>query len=271
MKPASQHPAVTGNRILASRMAKNPADKKPSPGGRGSYDLDDEVLAACDTASRRVFLKWWRGRCHLIRKRHTRALSHWQGRDCLNHGGVNIDHRGSGRKQQRCERALGALVGAGQPFGRASPVGLYRLGEPVADAPARRVIVGDGIPAFADGHLSDDQAFAFQQLHGLGQVGEVGADVPGDVAHGVGRLAPFIKIAPQLGQCIQGSAFGLGHPHGLFTSCGSGGIAYRIGRTGPENSPENQNFASTLNPRGAGAFWGGVVCGTSPPQPSNRV
>ncbi len=44
MKPASKHPAVTGNRALTSRMAKNPADKKPSPGGRGSYDLDDEVF-----------------------------------------------------------------------------------------------------------------------------------------------------------------------------------------------------------------------------------
>lgn len=44
MKPASQHPAVTGNRALASRMAKNPADPKPSRGGRGDYDLDDEVF-----------------------------------------------------------------------------------------------------------------------------------------------------------------------------------------------------------------------------------
>lgn len=41
MKPASKHPAVTGK--IGARMSANPANKPTTPGGRGGYDVDDEV------------------------------------------------------------------------------------------------------------------------------------------------------------------------------------------------------------------------------------
>jgi hypothetical protein len=45
MKPASKHPAVTGGKIGA-RMARlgGEPNKPTTPGGRGGYDVDDEVF-----------------------------------------------------------------------------------------------------------------------------------------------------------------------------------------------------------------------------------
>lgn len=42
MKSASKHPAVTGK--IGARMSANPANKPTTPGGRGGYDVDDEVF-----------------------------------------------------------------------------------------------------------------------------------------------------------------------------------------------------------------------------------
>jgi len=51
MKPASKHPAVTGGGKISARLSQlggNAASKKPKPtpamGGRGGYDVDDEVF-----------------------------------------------------------------------------------------------------------------------------------------------------------------------------------------------------------------------------------
>ncbi len=41
-KPATQHPAASGK--IGARMARMPSVSQPSPGGRGSYDVHDEVF-----------------------------------------------------------------------------------------------------------------------------------------------------------------------------------------------------------------------------------
>lgn len=84
MKPASKHPAVIGDR-LSSRLSKPHGPNKPAkPGGRGGYDVDDEVFFTCQSGG----------------PSSGRVISHGQ-------HGCTVDDAVGGRHQVTWDRVLG--------------------------------------------------------------------------------------------------------------------------------------------------------------------